>query len=52
MLEHNQKNGTFKDVTTNSGITAQGLVLGLTLIDYDHDGDVDLYIIASITIQN
>ncbi|MGC1383589.1 MAG: FG-GAP-like repeat-containing protein [Candidatus Acidiferrales bacterium] len=51
-LFHNEGNGTFKDVTEESGITSdptsQGnqdaLALGLTFIDYDHDGDVDLYV--------
>ena len=40
---HNEKNGTFKNETETAGIkTSQ--VGGLTLIDYDHDGDLDLYI--------
>jgi Flp pilus assembly protein TadD len=47
-LYHNEGNGTFKDVTEESGITADAssdaLALGLTFIDYDHDGDVDLYV--------
>jgi tetratricopeptide (TPR) repeat protein len=41
-LFHNEKNGTFKDVTADSGITGTGL--GVTFIDYDHDGDLDLYV--------
>jgi hypothetical protein len=49
-LFHNEKNGTFKDVTDAAGIkrTAEtrsdGLNAGVTLIDYDHDGDLDLYV--------
>jgi cytochrome c-type biogenesis protein CcmH/NrfG len=47
-LFHNEGNGTFKDVTEESGITADpnsdALALGVTFIDYDHDGDVDLYV--------
>jgi Flp pilus assembly protein TadD len=51
-LFHNEGNGTFKDVTEESGITndptSQGnpdpLAMGVTFIDYDHDGDVDLYV--------
>ena len=42
ILLHNEKNGTFKDVTDVSGIRSDGLAEGLTFIDYDHDGDLDL----------
>jgi tetratricopeptide (TPR) repeat protein len=58
MLLHNEKNGTFKDVTGMSGIKAhlmamvlggsrEGFNTGLTFIDYDHDGDLDLYVAES-----
>jgi tetratricopeptide (TPR) repeat protein len=52
-LLHNEKNGTFKDVTAASGInsnfaSAAGPVgpveASLTFVDYDHDGDLDLYV--------
>jgi Flp pilus assembly protein TadD len=42
LLLHNQKNGTFKDVARSAGIKNVGID-GLTFIDYDHDGDLDLY---------
>jgi Flp pilus assembly protein TadD len=42
LLLHNEKNGTFKDATPASGIKQAG-VEGLTFIDYDHDGDLDLF---------
>ena len=42
MLLHNEKNGTFKDVTEAAGIKSDGLNIGLTFVDYDHDGDIDL----------
>jgi tetratricopeptide (TPR) repeat protein len=42
LLLHNQRNGTFKDVAESAGISMAG-VLGLTFVDYDHDGDLDLY---------
>ena len=42
LLLHNEKNGTFKDVAASSGIKGVG-INGLTFIDYDHDGDIDLY---------
>jgi Tfp pilus assembly protein PilF len=49
-LFHNEKNGTFKDLTEAAGIDraaevkSDGENAGLTFIDYDHDGDLDLYI--------
>ena len=53
VLLHNEKNGTFKDVTVSAGIQADFLSgdtligpvePGLTFVDYDHDGDIDLYV--------
>ncbi len=41
-LLHNDKDGTFKDVTAAAGIRHLD-VLGLTFVDYDHDGDLDLF---------
>jgi Tfp pilus assembly protein PilF len=49
-LLHNEKNGTFKDRTDTAGISraaeikSDGENAGLTFIDYDHDGDLDLYV--------
>jgi tetratricopeptide (TPR) repeat protein len=42
LLLHNEKNGTFKDVSAAAGIKRK-YIDGLTFIDYDHDGDIDLY---------
>ncbi len=42
LLLHNEKNGTFKDVSVAAGIKSK-FIGGLTFIDYDHDGDIDLY---------
>ena len=49
LLLHNEKNGTFKDVTSQAGIKAEPqpsrvVNAGVTFIDYDHDGDLDLYV--------
>src|SRR3984957_3853952 len=42
LLLHNEKNGTFKDASETAGIS-HAEVNGLTFVDYDHDGDLDLY---------
>ena len=52
MLLHNE-NGSFKDVTESAGIKADGASnVGLTFVDYDHDGDLDLYVTRSATLGN
>src|SRR5579863_6766123 len=49
LLFHNEKNGTFKEkaASGDANIGANDLNLGLTLIDYDHDGDLDLLVTRS-----
>jgi len=48
LLLHNEKDGKFKDVSEATGIkidpASAGVNLGVTFVDYDHDGDIDLYV--------
>ena len=44
LLFHNEKNGTFRDQSAALGSQSDtSAISGLTFIDYDHDGDLDLY---------
>lgn len=43
-LYHNNRDGTFTDVTEKSGIKNQGYGMGACAADYDNDGRVDLYL--------
>jgi tetratricopeptide (TPR) repeat protein len=55
ILFHNEKNGTFKNVSEAAHFPKvrtdmSPLTLGLTFIDYDHDGDLDLYITRFLNV--
>src|SRR5262245_13115734 len=43
-LYHNNRNGTFTDVTVNAGLMRTGWASGLCIGDYDNDGYEDLFI--------
>ena len=44
VLFRNLGHGKFSDVTKAVGITPQNEAAGLTFVDYDHDGDLDLFV--------
>jgi tetratricopeptide (TPR) repeat protein len=52
-LLHNEKNGTLKNLTDAAGIKRTSedndVNAGLTFVDYDHDGDIDLYVARYIS---
>ncbi len=47
VLFRNLGNGKFEDVTKKAGISAVNKPAGLTFIDFDHDGDLDLFVTGS-----
>jgi tetratricopeptide (TPR) repeat protein len=44
VLFHNLGHGKFSDVTSSVGISQLNHPAGLTFVDFDHDGDLDLFI--------
>ena len=49
LLFRNLGKGKFQDVTAEAGLTAKNKPSGITFIDYDHDGDLDLFLTGSTT---
>jgi len=45
-LYHNNGNGTFTDVTRSVGLAVEMYGMGVSVGDYDNDGDPDVYITA------
>jgi tetratricopeptide (TPR) repeat protein len=43
-LFRNLGKGKFQDVTAEAGLTEKNRPSGITFIDYDHDGDLDLFL--------
>jgi Tfp pilus assembly protein PilF len=46
-LFHNDGGGKFTDTTVPVGIRREPGCVGLTFVDYDHDGDLDLYVTSA-----
>ena len=46
-LFHNLGNGKFEDVSEKAGLKALNQPMGMTFVDYDHDGDLDLVVTGS-----
>ena len=46
-LFRNLGKGKFQDVTAEAGLTSRNHPTGITFIDFDHDGDLDLFITGS-----
>jgi tetratricopeptide (TPR) repeat protein len=44
LLFRNLGKGKFQDVTAEAGLQPRNRPLGITFIDYDHDGDLDLFL--------
>jgi tetratricopeptide (TPR) repeat protein len=47
VLFHNLGHGKFADVTSQVGIRSLNHPAGLTFVDFDHDGDLDLFVTGS-----
>jgi len=47
-LFHNNRNGTFTDVTEKAGVKGEGYGIGVAIGDYDNDGWPDIFL-ASVT---
>ena len=45
-LYHNNKNGTFTDITAGSGLDVEMYGMGVAIADFDNDGRDDVYITA------
>ena len=44
LLFRNLGKGKFQDVTAETGLTPRNRPSGITFVDYDHDGDLDLFL--------
>jgi tetratricopeptide (TPR) repeat protein len=47
LLFRNLGHGKFQNVTTEAGLAPKNSPTGITFVDYDHDGDLDLFLTGS-----
>ena len=47
LLFHNLGKGKFENVTADAGLAAKNRPTGITFVDFDHDGDLDLLLSGS-----
>jgi tetratricopeptide (TPR) repeat protein len=47
VLFRNEGGGKFSDVTKSAGLSALNKPAGITFLDFDHDGDLDLFVTGS-----
>ena len=47
LLFRNLGKGKFQDVTAEAGLVAKNRPAGIMFVDYDHDGDLDLFLIGA-----
>ncbi|MBI1225566.1 MAG: T9SS type A sorting domain-containing protein [Bacteroidetes bacterium] len=52
ILYHNNGNGTFSNITIISGASDPSISMGAVFVDYDNDGDPDLYLTHDANIPN
>ena len=48
-LYHNNQDGTFTDVATQVGVNDKRWSVGASFLDFDKDGDLDLYVVNYVT---
>lgn len=44
LVYHNNKDGTFTEISRKIGLAKPGKGLGLAIADYDHDGHIDFFV--------
>jgi len=52
LLFRNLGHGKFQDVTAEAGLAPRNRPTGITFIDYDHDGDLDLFLTGAPLTPN